>query len=110
MQMLLPWATSLDVAYTGRHNYNAQVGGQDFPINLNTIDFGTAFNPALQDPSIAPSAIAGRDLARRAESQSGARVSRLRQHHLPAVPTAGGRSTRSSSRSTAGSGTASSSG
>ena len=58
-QTLLPWATSLDVAYTGRHNYNAQVGGQDFPININTIDLGTAFNPALQDPTIAPSAIPG---------------------------------------------------
>ena len=54
-----PWATSLDAAYTGRHNYNAQVGGQDFPININTIDLGTAFNPALQDPTLAPSAIPG---------------------------------------------------
>jgi Carboxypeptidase regulatory-like domain len=59
MQMLLPWATSLDVAYTGRYNYNAQVGGQDFPININTIDIGTAFNPALQDPTLPPSAIPG---------------------------------------------------
>ena len=59
MQMLLPWASSLDVAYTGRYNYNAQIGGQDFPININTIDLGTAFNPALQDPTLAPSAIPG---------------------------------------------------
>ena len=59
IQVLLPWATSLDVAYTGRYNYNAQVGGQDFPININTIDLGTAFNPALQDPTLAPSAIPG---------------------------------------------------
>jgi Carboxypeptidase regulatory-like domain len=59
VQMMLPWATSLDVAYTGRHNYNAQVGGQDFPININTIDLGTAFRPDMQDPSIAPSPIAG---------------------------------------------------
>ena len=59
MQMMLPWATSLDVAYTGRHNYNAQVGGQDFPININTIDFGTAFNPALQDRTLAPNAVPG---------------------------------------------------
>jgi len=59
IQMILPWATSLDVAYTGRHNYNAQVGGQDFPININTIDIGTAFLPSMQDPSIAPSAIPG---------------------------------------------------
>ena len=59
MQTMLPWSTSFDVAYTGRHNYNAQVGGQDFPININTIDLGTAFRPALQDPTLAPSAIAG---------------------------------------------------
>ena len=59
MQTMLPWSTSLDVAYTGRHNYNAQVGGQDFPININTIDLGTAFDPALQDPTLAPSAIPG---------------------------------------------------
>lgn len=59
IQMMLPWATSLDVAYTGRHNRNAQVGGQDFPININTIDIGTAFNPALQDPTLAPSPIPG---------------------------------------------------
>jgi hypothetical protein len=59
IQMLLPWATSLDVAYTGRHNRNAQVGGQNFPININTIDIGTAFDPALQDPTLAPSAIPG---------------------------------------------------
>jgi hypothetical protein len=59
IQMTLPWATSLDVAYTGRHNYNAQVGGQDFPININTIDIGTAFLPSMQDRSIAPSAIPG---------------------------------------------------
>jgi hypothetical protein len=59
MQMMLPWATSLDVAYTGRHNRNAQIGGQNFPININTIDIGTAFDPALQDPTLTPSAIPG---------------------------------------------------
>jgi hypothetical protein len=59
IQTLLPWATSLDAAYTGRYNYNAQIGGQDFPININTIDLGTAFNPALQDPTLPPSAIPG---------------------------------------------------
>ncbi|MEO8076608.1 MAG: hypothetical protein ABI818_09790, partial [Acidobacteriota bacterium] len=53
------WATALDVAYTGRYNYNGQIGGQDFPININTVDIGTAFNPALQDPTLAPSANPG---------------------------------------------------
>jgi hypothetical protein len=59
VQTMLPWSTSLDVAYTGHHNYNAQLGGQTIPFNLNTIDLGTAFNPALQDRSIAPTAVPG---------------------------------------------------
>jgi Carboxypeptidase regulatory-like domain len=59
MQTMLPWSISFDAAYTGRHNYNAQVGGQDFPININTIDIGSAFRPDLQDPTLPPSAVAG---------------------------------------------------
>ena len=59
MQTMLPWSISFDAAYTGRHNYNAQVGGQDFPININTIDIGHAFRADQQDPSLAPSAVAG---------------------------------------------------
>ena len=59
MQTMLPWATSLDVAYTGHHNYNAQLGGQTLPFNLNTIDLGTGFDPALQDRSIAPTGVPG---------------------------------------------------
>ena len=39
-QMLLPWATSLDVSYVGLHNWNAQQ-----PWNINSIDLGTAFLP-----------------------------------------------------------------
>jgi hypothetical protein len=54
VQMMLPWATSLDVAYAGRHNYNAEQ-----TVNINTIDIGSAFQPSLQDPTVAPSAIAG---------------------------------------------------
>jgi hypothetical protein len=59
MQMMLPWATALDVAYTGHHNYNAQLGGQTIPFNLNTIDLGIGFDPALQDRSIAPTGVPG---------------------------------------------------
>jgi hypothetical protein len=54
LQMMLPWSTSLDVAYAGRHNYNAEQ-----TVNINTIDIGTAFDAALQDPSLTPSAIPG---------------------------------------------------
>jgi hypothetical protein len=54
VQVMLPWATSLDVAYTGRHDYNAEQ-----TLNLNTIDIGTGFVPSLQDPTSAPSTIPG---------------------------------------------------
>ena len=54
MQMMLPWSTSVDVAYTGHHNYNAELTGQ-----INTVDIGTAFDPNKQDPTSAPSATPG---------------------------------------------------
>jgi hypothetical protein len=43
-QAELPWATTIDVAYVGSHGY-------DFlqQVNLNAIDFGTAFLPQFQD-------------------------------------------------------------
>jgi hypothetical protein len=59
MQMMLPWSTSFDVAYTGRAGRDQQIGGQDFPININTIDLGTGFDPALQDRTLALSALPG---------------------------------------------------
>ena len=59
MQMMLPWSTAFDLAYTGRAARDQQVGGQDFPININTIDIGHAFRPDHQDPTLAPSAIPG---------------------------------------------------
>src|SRR5262245_62890445 len=36
-----------------------QLGGQTIPFNLNTFDLGVGFNPALQDPSIAPTGVPG---------------------------------------------------
>jgi hypothetical protein len=54
VQTLLPWSTSLDVSYAGRHNYNAEQ-----TVNINTIDLGSAFQPSLQDPSLPPSPVAG---------------------------------------------------
>ena len=53
-QFLIPWATSVDVAYVGHHNYNAELTGQ-----LNSVDIGTAFDPNKQDPTAAPSATPG---------------------------------------------------
>ena len=54
IQMLIPWSTSVDVAYVGHHNYNAELTGQ-----LNAVDIGTAFDPNKQDPTSAPSATPG---------------------------------------------------
>jgi hypothetical protein len=53
-QMALPWNTTLDVSYVGQHGYNILQG-----VNLNAVDFGTAFLPEYQDPTLAPSSTAG---------------------------------------------------
>ena len=50
VQMVLPWATSLDVAYVGQHSYNAELSHA----NINAVDFGTAFLPPNQDPTRRP--------------------------------------------------------
>jgi len=49
-QILLPWATSLDVSYAGLHSWNDQQ-----PWNINSIDLGTAFLPSTQDTTLTPS-------------------------------------------------------
>jgi len=59
-QMALPWASSLDVSYVGNHGYNrlgAFQGGSS--VNLNAVDFGAAYLPANQDPTLAASAVPG---------------------------------------------------
>ena len=53
-QMMLPWATALDVSYVGLHSWNDQQ-----PWNINSIDLGTAFLASTQDPTLAPSATPG---------------------------------------------------
>jgi hypothetical protein len=54
VQMVLPWAMRLDASYVGQHAYN-----QIESVNLNAIDFGTAFLPDAQDPTAAPNATPG---------------------------------------------------
>jgi hypothetical protein len=54
MQMALPWAVTLDLSYVGQHSFNTFQ-----TVNLNAVDFGTAYLPQFQDPSLAPSANAG---------------------------------------------------
>jgi hypothetical protein len=50
MQVTLPWASALTVAYVGNHGYNrlgAFQGGST--VNLNAVDFGAAYLPQNQD-------------------------------------------------------------
>src|SRR5438874_181076 len=54
VQMALPWATSLDVSYVGNRGVNrmgALQGGST--VNLNAVDFGAAYLPKNQDPTLA---------------------------------------------------------
>ena len=53
-QMMLPWSSSLDVAYVGHHSYNLLQN-----VNLNTVDFGAAFLPQNQDPTIPVGLLSG---------------------------------------------------
>ncbi len=59
-QMTLPWASSLDVSYVGSHGYNLLGGfqGQN-AVNLNAVDFGAAYLPQNQDPTLGTSAVPG---------------------------------------------------
>jgi hypothetical protein len=54
IQMMLPWATAIDVEYVGQHGFNMPVG-----VNINAVDFGAAFLLQNQDPTLAPSATLG---------------------------------------------------
>jgi hypothetical protein len=49
VQVALPWASVLDVEYVGQHAYNIVEG-----INLNAVDFGTAYLPEYQDRTLTP--------------------------------------------------------
>jgi len=54
MQMTLPWSSAIDIEYVGQHSYNSLEG-----VDINAIDFGTAFNPATIDPTLAASPTPG---------------------------------------------------
>jgi len=54
VQMTLPWSSSLDVAYTGQHSWNTPQA-----VNINAVDFDSAFLPQNQDSTLAPSATPG---------------------------------------------------
>jgi hypothetical protein len=54
VQMTLPWASSLDVSYVGQHGDNLLQS-----VDINSVDFGTAFTAAAQDPTLAASGTPG---------------------------------------------------
>jgi hypothetical protein len=59
-QKALPWAAALDVSYVGNHAYDilqAPQAGQ--PIDINAVDFGAAFLPQNQDPTLPASSVPG---------------------------------------------------
>jgi hypothetical protein len=52
IQMALPWSSALTIAYVGNHGYNRMGGFQGgTTVNVNAVDFGTAYLPAYQDPT-----------------------------------------------------------
>jgi hypothetical protein len=60
LQVALPWSSAVTVAYVGNHGYNrlgAFQGGST--LNLNAVDFGTAYLPQFQNTTLAPSAVPG---------------------------------------------------
>ena len=57
IQMALPWASAFTIAYVGNHGYNrlgAFQGGST--LNVNAVDFGTAYLPQYQNTTLAASA------------------------------------------------------
>jgi hypothetical protein len=60
VQMSLPWNSSLDVSYVGQHGINriTELRGQT-QVDINAPDFGAAFLPQNQDPTLAPNATPG---------------------------------------------------
>jgi hypothetical protein len=54
VQIALPWASVVDIEYAGQHGFNIVEG-----INLNAVDFGTAYLPEFQDRTLATTATPG---------------------------------------------------
>ncbi len=46
-QIVLPWASALDLSYVGQHAWNQLIG-----VNINSVDIGSAFLAKNQDPTL----------------------------------------------------------
>ena len=78
IQKTLPWASVVDVSYVGNHGYNRLGGFQGgTTVNLNAIDFGAAYLPQNQDPTLGPSTVPG---ANALLDEPAAAVPRVQQH------------------------------
>jgi hypothetical protein len=59
-QMALPWASSIDVSYVGNRGVHRLGGLQNGNlVNQNSIDFGAAYLPQNQDPTLGTSSVPG---------------------------------------------------
>jgi hypothetical protein len=60
-QKTLPFALALDVSYVGQHSTHRTGAGGNLTqgLNMNAVDFGTAYRADMQDPTRAPSAVPG---------------------------------------------------
>jgi len=54
MQFAMPWAVTADVSYVGQHGFNLLQN-----VDINSVDFGVAYTPAAQDPTLTASATPG---------------------------------------------------
>lgn len=60
LQRALPWYMAVDVSYVGNHGYNRLGSFQGgTTVNLNAVDFGTAYLPQFQDTTRGASEIPG---------------------------------------------------
>jgi hypothetical protein len=59
IQKTLPWASVVDVSYVGNHGYNRLGAPNGAPVNVNAIDFGTAYLPQKQDLTVGPQTVPG---------------------------------------------------
>ncbi|HJZ72133.1 MAG TPA: carboxypeptidase-like regulatory domain-containing protein [Vicinamibacterales bacterium] len=62
VQMALPWNAALDVSYVGNHGFNRLrvfQGGANGSVDLNAVDFGAAYLPQNQDPTLGTSTVPG---------------------------------------------------
>src|SRR5262249_20462614 len=62
VQMALPGNAALDVSYIGNHGFNrlrAFQGGTGGAVDLNAVDFGAAYLPQNQDPTLGTSTVPG---------------------------------------------------